>query len=109
MELRDGPELVEYKDVKYATALCWFWNTERFSDCGRRFRELVIPKQMRNVAFHVLLLRGDLVNLVQDFWLAGALLFCPEDFGHHPIFLNLGEVLGKVFASDRKHVGGTPF
>jgi hypothetical protein len=43
MELRDGPESAEYKDVEHTTTLGRFFNTKPFSDFGRRFIELVKP------------------------------------------------------------------
>ena len=106
LEIRDGSELAEYKDVEHTTALLWFGNTERFSDFGGRVLELVVPKQIRDMAFYGLMLFRDLVNLLQDVGLASTLHFPPENFGHRAIFRNLWMVLGEFFASDRKYTGG---
>jgi hypothetical protein len=98
-------ELGEHENVEHATALGGFWNPERFSDYGRGIRERVVPKQLRNMPLDGWVDLSDLLNLVQNFWLASATRLSPKYLGHHPI-LEVAVFLSERFASNRDHIGG---
>jgi hypothetical protein len=103
--LRDGVELAEYENIEHTAAHSGFRNTECISDGGRGIRKRMVPEQLGNMVFDGIMHFSDLLNFLQDFWLACATRLSPKDLSHHAI-IEIWVSLRERVASDRDHIGG---